>query len=110
MKCEDAKFDRFRLHDLRYTNVSHAIMSGENLSLVGKLLGHWWHRTTAGYADLAEAHLLEAAEKVGSIIAREKKYISQTRRKRGKKKGYFAEPARSRTHNGGPGAPRMAPH
>ena len=37
--------------------------------LVGKLLGHRRHRTTAGYAHLADAHLVEAAEHVGSIIA-----------------------------------------
>ncbi|MCY4585288.1 MAG: hypothetical protein OXB98_04540 [Bryobacterales bacterium] len=43
-------------------------MSGENPPLVGKLLRHWWHRTTAGYAHLAEAYLVEAAERVGSII------------------------------------------
>ena len=48
---------------------SHAVMSGENLPLVGKLLGHRRHRTTAGYAHLADDHLVEAAEKVGSIIA-----------------------------------------
>ena len=40
-----------------------------NNPLVGKLLGHKRHRTTAGYAHLADAHLVEAAEKVGSIIA-----------------------------------------
>ena len=44
-------------------------MAGENLPLVGKLLGHRRHRTTAGYAHLADAHLVEAAEKVGRIIA-----------------------------------------
>ena len=43
-------------------------MSGENLPLVGKLLGHRRHETTAGYAHLADGHLVEAAEKVGKII------------------------------------------
>ena len=43
-------------------------MSGENLPLVGKLLGHRRHQTTAGYAHLADGHLVEAAERVGSII------------------------------------------
>ena len=42
---------------------------GENLPLVGRLLGHRRHRTTAGYAHLADAHLVEAVEKVGIIIA-----------------------------------------
>lgn len=57
-----------RIHDLRHTIASHAVMSGENLPLVGKLLSHRRHRTTAGYANLADDHLVEAAEKVGSII------------------------------------------
>ena len=44
-------------------------MAGEGLALVGRLLGHRRHRTTSGYAHLADAHLVEAAEKVGNIIA-----------------------------------------
>ena len=67
--CEDAKLGRLRLHDLRHTAASQAVMAGENLPLVGKLLGHRRHRTTAGYAHLDDAHLVEAAEKVGSTIA-----------------------------------------
>ena len=45
-------------------------MVGENLPLVGKLLGHRRHRTTAKYAHLADDHLVEAAERVGSMIAK----------------------------------------
>ena len=67
--CADAKLGRPRLHDLRHTAASHAVMSGENLPLVGKLLGHRRHQTTAGYAHLADAHLIEAAERVGNVIA-----------------------------------------
>ena len=69
--CEDAKLGRLRLHDLRHTAASQAVMAGENLPLVGKLLGHRRHRTTAGYAHLDDAHLVEAAEKVGAAIAAE---------------------------------------
>ena len=67
--CADAKLGRLRLHDLRHTAASQAVMAGENLPLVGKLLGHRRHRTTAGYAHLADGHLVDAAEKVGSTIA-----------------------------------------
>ena len=67
--CADARLGRLRLHDLRHTAASQAIMAGENLPLVGKLLGHRRHRTTAGYAHLDDAHLVEAAEKVGTLIA-----------------------------------------
>ena len=69
--CDDAKLGRLRLHDLRHTAASQAVMSGENLPVVGRLLGHRRHRTTAGYAHLADGHLVEAAEKVGSIISEE---------------------------------------
>ena len=67
--CADEKLGRLRLHDLRHTAASHAVMSSEKLPLVGKLLGHRRHSTTAGYAHLADTHLVEAAEKVGNIIA-----------------------------------------
>ena len=63
--CADAELGRLRLHDLRHTAASQAIMAGENLPLVGKLLGHKRHRTTADYAHLADTHLVEAAERVG---------------------------------------------
>lgn len=33
------------------------------------MLGHRRYRTTAGYTHLADEHLVEAAEKVGKIIA-----------------------------------------
>ena len=67
--CADAKLGSLRLRDLRHTAASQAVMAGEYLPLVGKLLGHQRHRTTAGYAHLADPHLVEAAEKVGSVIA-----------------------------------------
>ena len=67
--CDRAGLGRLRLHDLRHTAASQAVMAGENLPLVGKLLGHKRHRTTAGYAHLADEHLVEAAERVGSLVA-----------------------------------------
>ena len=57
------------LNDLRHTHAGHAVMSGENLPWVGRLLGHRRHGTTAGYAHLADGHLVEAAEKVGRLIS-----------------------------------------
>ena len=67
--CDEAKLGKVRLHDLRHTAASHAVMSGENLPLVGKLLGYRRHETTASYVHLADGHLVETAEKVGSLIA-----------------------------------------
>ncbi len=74
--CADAELGRPRLHDLRHTAASQAVMAGENLPLVGKLLGHRRHRTTAGYAHLDDAHLVEAAEKVGAMIAKAMRFQS----------------------------------
>ena len=64
-----ANLGSLRLHDLRHTAASHAVMSGENLPLVGRLLGHRRHETTAGYAHLADGHLVKTAEKVGRLVA-----------------------------------------
>lgn len=35
----------------------------------GKLLGRRRHATTAGYAHLADGHLVKTAERIGSLIA-----------------------------------------
>ena len=67
--CSDADLGRPRLHDLRHTMTSQAVIGGENLPQVGKLLGHRRHRTTAGYAYLADGHLIETAERIGCLIA-----------------------------------------
>ena len=74
--CADAELGRLRLHDLRHTAASQAVMAGENLPLVGRLLGHRRHRTTAGYAHLDDAHLVEAAEQVGAMIAKAMRFPS----------------------------------
>ena len=58
----------FRLHDLRHTFASHAVMSRENLPMIGKLLGHRCIKSTARYAHLDDAHLIDAAEEIGRAI------------------------------------------
>ena len=57
-------------------------MSEKNLPLVGKLLGHRRHETTAGYAHLADAHLVKKAEKGGGLIAEEMDFPSGLPRSR----------------------------
>ena len=44
-------------------------MEGKDLPLVGRELGYRRHRTTTGYVHLDDEHLIEAAEKVGRIVA-----------------------------------------
>ena len=60
--------DDIRLHDLRHTYASHAIMSGETLAITGRLLGHKTPRSTEVYAHLEAKHLARAADKVASMV------------------------------------------
>jgi integrase len=59
---------RLRMHDLRHSFASHAIMSGETLLTTSRLLGHRRVQTTARYAHLADDALLDTAERIGSLI------------------------------------------
>jgi integrase len=59
----DAGINGLRLHDLRHTFASHAVMQGEGLLMAGKLLGH-------RYAHLEGRFLLDAAERIGEEIMR----------------------------------------
>ena len=57
-----------RLHDLRHSHASHAIMAGESLHVTGRLLGHRRPGTTYRYAHLDDATLSLAAEQVALTI------------------------------------------
>ncbi len=57
-----------RLHDLRHTFASIAVMMGENILTVGRLLGHNDPGTTLKYTHLAHDAVAEAAETVGSVL------------------------------------------
>ena len=59
-----------RLHDLRHSHASHAIMKGESLHMAGRLLGHRRAATTNRYAHLDDATLQDAAERVAMAIGR----------------------------------------
>lgn len=60
--------DEIRLHDLRHTYASHAIMSGETLHMTGKLLGHRSPDSTERYAHLDASYLAKAADKVARKV------------------------------------------
>lgn len=64
-----ADLEDVRLHDLRHTFASVAVMNGMSLPIVGALLGHSKPQTTARYAHLAADPLREAAELIGNKIA-----------------------------------------
>ncbi|MBV1686468.1 site-specific integrase [Novosphingobium sp. G106] len=60
--------DTLRIHDLRHSFASHAIMSGETLFCTSRLLGHSRIQMTGRYAHLADTALLAAAERIGTIL------------------------------------------
>ena len=63
-----AELGKLRIHDLRHTFASHAAMNKETLPMIGRLLGHANHRSTARYAHLDDGHMLDAAQQVGDVI------------------------------------------
>ena len=59
-----------RLHDLRYTVASHAVMNGAPVPVVSRLLGHSSVQMTIRYAHLADRDIKAAVERVGAAMAR----------------------------------------
>ncbi|MCA9692670.1 MAG: site-specific integrase, partial [Myxococcales bacterium] len=60
---------KVRLHDLRHSAASDAIMSGVPLAVVGKILGHSQPQTTARYAHISDSALAQAVERMSLSIA-----------------------------------------
>jgi integrase len=65
---ERAELGHVRIHDLRHTFASHAAMNKETLPMIGRLLGHANHQSTARYAHLDDEHLLDAAQQIGDAV------------------------------------------
>ena len=58
-----------RLHDLRHTHASHAVMNGVPVPVVSRLLGHADVGMTLRYAHLGDRDIERAAERVGQAVA-----------------------------------------
>ena len=58
------KLEDVRIHELRHTFASEAVMGGESLPMVGRILGHTQAQTTARYAHLADDPLQRASDRV----------------------------------------------
>ena len=67
LRCE-AGLQGVRLHDLRHTYASIAIMTGENVLTVGRLLGHNDPGTTLKYTHIANDAAVVAAESLGPVL------------------------------------------
>ena len=65
---EAAGIPDVRLHDLRHSFASDALMSGVPLAVVGEMLGHRQPQTTKRYAHLANSVVRQAVEITGLRI------------------------------------------
>ena len=64
----EAGIQDVRLHDLRHTWASHAVMNGVPVPVVSRMLGHSNVQMTLRYAHLADRDTKAAAERVGKAI------------------------------------------
>jgi integrase len=58
-----------RIHDLRHSFASSAIMDNVPLATIGKLLGHELPETTAKYAHLSDDVIADAAKRISGSLA-----------------------------------------
>ncbi len=66
---KEAGIEEVRLHDLRHTHASQAVMNGVPVPVVSRLLGHSNVKMTLRYAHLGDRDIEAAAERVGQEIA-----------------------------------------
>jgi len=64
-----AGIEDVRLHDLRHTVASQAVLNGVPLPVVARLLGHGSVRMTMRYAHAGDHEVETAAERVGEALA-----------------------------------------
>ena len=79
--------ESFRLHDLRHSAASDALMAGVPLAVVGKILGHRKPETTARYAHIADEVLSDAVETMSQAISHNTRTGERQGRAKAKKSG-----------------------
>ena len=65
---EEAGLAQVRLHDLRHTYASIAIMQGESVTTTARLLGHNDAQTTLKYAHLSDSSVREATDALVGVL------------------------------------------
>ena len=65
----EAFLEDVRLHDLRHSYASMALLNGESIRAVGRLLGHEKPSTTLKYAHLSDASVREAVDALAPVLA-----------------------------------------
>lgn len=64
-----ARLDDLRIHDLRHSFASDALQLGQDLTMIGRLLGHTQVQTTARYAHLKTDPVRSAADAVSDAVS-----------------------------------------
>ncbi len=67
---KESGLDDVRLHDLRHTYASYAVMQGTPLPVVSRLLGHSDSTMTLRYAHTGDRETEAAAKRIGKVISR----------------------------------------
>lgn len=67
---EQAGLEHVRIHDLRHTYASNAIMQGQPIAMVARLLGHTQLQTTMRYIHLADGPVRDAVAQVADQIGK----------------------------------------
>lgn len=85
-----ADIEDVRIHDLRHTFASYAVMEGYPLPVISKLLGHQRLSSTLRYTHVSNTHVEQGAEQVGQalteIVSAAKKERKRTKTKPAKKR------------------------
>ncbi|MGX9522776.1 tyrosine-type recombinase/integrase [Vibrio mediterranei] len=63
-----AEIKGVRIHDLRHTFASYAVLEGYPIPMVAKLLGHKRRSSTLRYTHVSDAYLETEAQKIGWVI------------------------------------------
>lgn len=66
----EAGIEDVRLHDLRHTFASHAVIQNVPLPVVSRLLGHAATRMTLRYAHVGDREVEAAAERIGTAMTK----------------------------------------